>query len=570
MQQLGNENKRFQLQLQANSAIGDIMSTSPSLEEGLAKVSQSPYAAYASEYLKNMRDMQSALASSQKTELETNSTAMQAYTKSLAPLYQANLAGAGVDELRTLADGAMRQAVALSPPGRAAKTHEIISAINSTLFDGLPADNAQAGVTFGRRLSNVLATSGMGAPEYANLVGKPTMIDDGLNIHTGMEVPGFGFVPSGQVIPRQLAPGATVPAGQVPQGAQPDQGTGLMGPSGGTLPMPPRVRSDFAPSPVPNQLAPPTPVPTPATPAPPAPSATPAPSVGAQPPQAVPPPSEVAADGKPLVAPDTNVVGPAGQLEAGRGPARRFQFANKTDENLSQKLSDEFAGKDLSAYRSSSDLMSQLDYMDNAVNHLANSAFLEPGALADARLQFARGWNTVTDIAKAAGYNVGPESQFDKGDIASMEDLLKSSVRSQFTWLTSTLGVQREAAMTIATAGRGVPGIENSVLGNKLLIETARAAVDRSRDLYKFQQWWLQQPQSHGSLVGSEVEFNRQHSVSDMTNGVLSKFGLTDGGFKTKADIDRAHNNNWIDDNMAGKAAQNLYYRDHPEAKPQR
>src|SRR5215467_4417557 len=96
MQQLSNENARFHLEMQANQAIGSIMSGYPTIEEGIQAVAKSPWAAYGSKYIETMRNAELAAANiakahaeTGKLNLETGDTAQHIFVKNMIPYWDA-------------------------------------------------------------------------------------------------------------------------------------------------------------------------------------------------------------------------------------------------------------------------------------------------------------------------------------------------------------------------------------------------------------------------------------------------------------------------------------------------
>jgi hypothetical protein len=210
----------------------------------------------------------------------------------------------------------------------------------------------------------------------------------------------------------------------------------------------------------------------------------------------------------------------------------------------------------------------QYDFIDNDLDHLAGTV-LAPGAGANERLAAAKAWNASMEVAHATG--ILSDSQFNKfklsdSDVATAESFLKSTTLAQFTTLTQFLGKQREAAQTIQVALRAVPGIENTYLGNKLVLEGLRSAASRTVDLQRFQQQWLSNPNNHGDLTGSENAFNSRvgNRPEDYANVVLNNFGLTKQGFQSQAAINRAVSNGWITPEVAAEAHNKL-----PAARPE-
>jgi hypothetical protein len=241
------------------------------------------------------------------------------------------------------------------------------------------------------------------------------------------------------------------------------------------------------------------------------------------------------------------------------GTGGRFIWSNPVQEKAAEGLLDHYNTDGHREYEGFTRSQEQLTYIDNAIDQLAmatdDHGLLKPGAFGEVRQGLARAWNTAIDVLQANNFNVGEKDKVDPRALASEESLQKASRLLQYSTVTAAFGAQREAAQTIQSAGKSVPGLENTILGNKLLIESLRTAAQRGVDLRRFQNSWLADPRTHGSLQGSEEEFNRIHPPGTYAQATLDKFGLGANGFQSVGAIENAVQHRWITPEFASQAA---------------
>ncbi len=255
------------------------------------------------------------------------------------------------------------------------------------------------------------------------------------------------------------------------------------------------------------------------------------------------PPSQTAGDGSPLI--------PSGyKLQA---PGKKAGVVGGVPIGpaavISQKLAESFGGEERAAYNNAGPSLALLDEMDRNFDNMSkDGGFMTPGSFGELRAKTAKMLNT---IAQANGA-VPP---FDPSKVASAEDILKGTQRMGPAVLQTLLGQQREAAETIKNMNeKGVPGIENSPLGAKLLISSIAQATKRQMDLYEFKNALA--PGNGGDLTGADAAFNKLHPATGYIDKALKEFGLTKDGFRDVGALETAVRNGYLTPSMAAAQAK--------------
>jgi len=217
-----------------------------------------------------------------------------------------------------------------------------------------------------------------------------------------------------------------------------------------------------------------------------------------------------------------------------------------------QNTFDKFIDKETPRYESAKQALMQFDAMDSALNQIAHS-FVRPGTGAQYRYEGIKALNMATDaLNDVLGTKVGHLAE--NADLASFENFVKEAVRAQFQVVSTQFGYQREAGSVVAAAGRAVPDVDKTLMGDKLVLENLRAATKRTIDQHEFQLEWART--HHQDLTGADVKFNQAHPTEGYSDSTLRKFGLTRDGFRSLNDIKIANDNLWIDPKTAAAAAQ--------------
>jgi hypothetical protein len=567
MQQLGNENRQFQLQQWANQGMAEIMSKHPNDEEGgLREILSSPFAPYGGQFANAVRASNQSLATTHRTNLETAKlggeivqTGLGGFIKDVTPtIYNAILNNASDDQLNSIFQGKRRQILAGMPSAAQGSFDEGLNGWWQSITANAPTGDSPEAVAARRQyylsnLHNGLIGSNLTAEDWKQFLGTSGEI----------ETTGPGGVP------------VKMPIVQVPGGGI----RTVPGPSGGPqmypMPIPPGVHpEDQVPYPAPNALVPgsfnlggpgfgsPSPAPGAApgaaqpTPAPS--GATPAPTQS-QVPSPAPVSSVTDNEGRPvpLWNENTPMVAPSipGRTTVGGAPAKTPVQSDAEKE--AGRTFDEAGGRE---YDSAIRTLGNLEFIDNGLSRLAHSKFLPPGAAADLRVELSRALNTVGSLT-GYGDTVSPE------DLATAEGINKASKLLQYTTVTSFFGAQREAAQTISSAGQAVPNLSGSVLGGKLLTEELRAQANRLIDQRRWQVEWRNR--NFGSLIGSKEAFDAKFPPMMYSQGVLDKFGMTEKGFKTGDDVVTAVRNGWITQPNGSQILRKTFPNWKPPQAPQ-
>jgi hypothetical protein len=290
----------------------------------------------------------------------------------------------------------------------------------------------------------------------------------------------------------------------------------------------------------------------------------PAPPPSIQPPSELPPIQyRIAGDNKVLFDPKaTHFLNQPGQYTVGG----QWYFLNPTAQHQSEKASDDFnVGQE--AANAAQNTKAELEFMNSEYDRLKGTV-LQTGFMGESRLKMGMALNTAIDFLKLKGADINPDDyKVDEAATAAGQNILKSGIRLGYNYTKLAFGSQREAAQTIQTSLKAVPGLQNSYYGGKAMMATIGALADREIDLRNFQTEWMNDPRSHGSLYGSVDEFNRQHPGAEYANKVLEQLGLNKGGFINGTAIDKAFEEGYINEKVAGAARFKLWKRDHPDGQ---
>ena len=493
MQQLGNENTNFQLQLQANKEIGSIIAGAPDLDTGLRLASQSQWAPWAGPYFKNMREADLALTQRDKTLLEMGElnmkmgdSALDRFIGHMTPkLYGAINSGATDDQLASIWNGEKQQVLANLPPALRANFEAGVNGFWTSTTANAPQGNDPASIEArkqfysGNLLNTMIASHAMTGEDWKQMLGVPETIKTAVR------------GPDGSLVPVEM-PTVRTPLGRPGGGGF----TTVPGPGGQPqmFPAPPTtVRPDEVQFPAPNALAPGTfNLGGTALPATTAPAQQPAalPSGQSKVPGQAPPSYVRDADGNtvPLWDEKTPMVAPSipGRFTVGGAPAKTTQQVE-----AAKKQADDLYGSQQTEYTAAQASIANLDYLDTAFTDLGRSKFLAPGAAGTLRTNIANSLNT---IAHLVGYtdSKGNPWVINPDELEKAEGIGKASTLLQYSTVRAFFGGQREAAQTIASARAAVPDINTSPLGAKLLVEELRAQAHRVVNQWQFKDEWAQ------------------------------------------------------------------------------
>jgi hypothetical protein len=151
-------------------------------------------------------------------------------------------------------------------------------------------------------------------------------------------------------------------------------------------------------------------------------------------------------------------------------------------------------------YEGAQDVKRQVAVMESNFRELNSANWSTAGTGAEARLNMAKAANS---IFTALGVK-DEKLPFDPDKIASWESLTKESLRLGFA-LSRSLGA-REAMQVVQSAIKANPGIQNTPLGARMVMNAIRESAQRDTDYYRFA---TQYGTQRGHLVGADIEFNK-------------------------------------------------------------
>ena len=495
-----NQNRLFQQTFAARQKAGAIIAGSPDMDTAFSRMIQDPSVApFAGEVMNNFRQLELTNAQLQGEYQRQSQTGLEAAMKVLP--------AAGVDPSNW--DNYMSATLSTLSPAARSRVAPALDSLKTALLanrpDGSPVDAA----TYKMRMIGLMTSTGMTPELQSSIVGRSFTQNLGGRFVGVVQAPiwaGGGLSIGPGAVKTSLSPQLGTP-GQIPVGGDAGGGGGGAG------------------APAPNPLAAPT---APVTSSP---LAAPSVAVGQPSAAAGGPPAQssipLAGDGISLYDP-TRMQAPFTGA-TGIGGVRVLAPEQK---QIADKLSDDYAGPQLRQFQMGQQAQGSFRYMDAALDRMASGGgFLVPGTLAQARVDLAKFANTVSQMT-------GADPQFDPTKIASAEDVVKETKRLGLMVTNQFLGGQREAAQVIQGITASVPGIENSILGAKLVSQSLQASVQRIVDERNFFNAWQQQNQ--GNLTGAAEEFNRLHPAEGYAQGVLGKFGLTEKGFTSPDAVKQA------------------------------
>jgi hypothetical protein len=218
-----------------------------------------------------------------------------------------------------------------------------------------------------------------------------------------------------------------------------------------------------------------------------------------------------AASGQPQATPVGVMPGDATPSGATASPANPFMprlmpttggfTSSVTPSNLAmQKNAGEGYEDARKKYEGAQDVKRQVSIMEANFRELNSANWSTAGTGAEARLNMAKAANS---IFTALGVK-DEKLPFDPDKIASWESLTKESLRLGFA-LSRSLGA-REAMQVVQSAIKANPGIQNTPLGARMVMNAIRESAQRDTDYYRFA---TQYGTQRGHLVGADIEFNK-------------------------------------------------------------
>lgn len=517
-----NQNKLFQQTFAARQKAGALLAAAPDMESGLAALMRDPTTApFAGETINAIRQSQLTLTQLQGEVQTQAKTGLEGFAKMLPTVF----ADPSEETWNNMANATLET---LSPQAKA-RVAPAIGSLKKALMDGLPDDPASRKATFTQRLTGMMLSSGVTPDAIKQLVGTNEFRDLGGRLQPTLKRPeqlGGGESAIGPAFSKSLPPTVVTQPGGIPD---------VLGGGGGN-PLVPRPSASLAPGG--NPLSP---------------GAgtggaglTERKAAGQAPLYETPAVAgeEVAFDGKPLI--------PPGSIEPTAKVSRSVGGMNvlaPAQQKAAEKLMENFQGEELNAYQNNVASLGSLDRMDHALEAMAKTGgIIQPGAFGAARLEMAKTLNLLGDLFhvwdSSKPVSDSNKPPVDANSIADAEALRKEATRAGMLFLSQTLGAQREAASVIQSTIQAVPGLDNTLLGGRLVSRALRASAQRAIDQRKFQEAWASSNQ--GDLSGSVTAFNKVHPGRDYFETVLKSMGMDEGGFQTPQDIQRAFSNGYL------------------------
>lgn len=212
---------------------------------------------------------------------------------------------------------------------------------------------------------------------------------------------------------------------------------------------------------------------------------------------------------------------------------------------------DEFRGTgSTDQYNAAKVSQQQLAQLDSHLKNLSDSSrLLSPGAAGGQRLELMKLAETVSHIG---GFDLSDDIKKQIGEGISAQkltqylgaELAKASTRGP------------EAAQVIQGFYGAVPGIENTPLGNRMVVASIQAQLARQTDLREFKEQYLA---TNKTLRGSDEAFARKpgFTTDDYVNKALAPLGMDKDGFNDVNKLREEMRSGQISPELAKKAIQN-------------
>jgi hypothetical protein len=241
-------------------------------------------------------------------------------------------------------------------------------------------------------------------------------------------------------------------------------------------------------------------------------------------------------------------------------PYGRRAYVNPNDAEAAGKLIGTFNSEDeQTKYRGNQRALGLLQTIDTDVNKLqAGGGWTIPGTGLEGRTEFGRKVNTLFT-------GIGLDPPLSPELIASGESLNKAISNAVFAGSTEVFGGNKEAATTYNMFSKGVPGMDNSGLGFKVLTSSMRAVAQRDLDRHNFIRDWSQDPRHVGGIVGAEEAFNNKYKMQDYLDRELGQYGLDHTGkFHSYTDVGKLYADGLISEDQFRKTVRrdNLVRKD--------
>lgn len=488
--------KQFQSEFAAKQRAGQIIAASPDYDTAASALQRDPLvSAFAPEAVGQMR----AAANSELTYQGEGQRQGLEGVGVLGKQLPAGILDRGA--IPALVSTAIANA---KSPAAKASLGTFLDAFHTSMTEGLPSDPAATQAEQSKRLVAFGSAFGATPDQFAAVMPRPGTVATNTGTQVGTFAPaalGNAFAPAGG------SPTSFVPAGLGPQVAGAGQavvgGGNTLGGGGGAAAS--------------NGGAAPNPLGVPAIQRPPGGQGG---ATGVSPPSA-----QAAPDGTPIIPPNYTPPAPPhiGAPGSGTGGSN---VLSPQQSAIAATAAQQYADS-TKPYNNAVSSLGTLSYMDNEISSLAKQGgWLTPGSGGEARENIAKAVNTVWNVFGGSG-----SPPIDPSGVADAEAIYKGTRTMGAQLLSNLTGQSHQAAQTIESLTAAVPGLDNTPLGAKLLINTYSAIAQRTVAERQFDNWYMQQPNQQGNLINAETEFNRLHPPEATANKVLGDLGMSANGF---------------------------------------
>jgi hypothetical protein len=183
---------------------------------------------------------------------------------------------------------------------------------------------------------------------------------------------------------------------------------------------------------------------------------------------------------------------------------------------MEEASQDAFGEKARGQYASAAGTMRAMEDLEQQFDSLnaQGPGWFTTGSGAQWKLEFGK---TMNGIAQS----VGAPPIYNPEKLAAGEDMVKQTKLAGMQTLATFFGGQREAASIVQSTQGAVPGIENTPMGGKLVLNGIREAARWQMDQHTFMTNWFYQ--HAGNMVGADVAFSQKYPPQMYTRRAISQ-----------------------------------------------
>lgn len=179
-----------------------------------------------------------------------------------------------------------------------------------------------------------------------------------------------------------------------------------------------------------------------------------------------------------------------------------------------EDLASQYVEKETPAYQSALMTKGNVQQMKEDLRNVNESSFLTPGSNAQGRLAWAKSINTYAQA-------MGAKLPIDPMAVGSAEQANKLTRFMGMQSVNQYFGAAREAASTIMSTVSAQPGIDNTMQGNKMILNAIDEGANYQKDLYDFKTNWMKE--HNGNLIGSDLAFNKMNPPEKYSQRAISQ-----------------------------------------------